>query len=69
MEARRCVPRSRDAHEAMGQPNDCSELRSRGLSHVEASAMIDAGFVEPIVKELPLEDAIELNQPAQSWLG
>jgi Fe-S cluster assembly protein SufB len=37
---------------------------SRGLSHVEASAMI-VGFVEPIVSELPLECAIELNRLIQ----
>jgi Fe-S cluster assembly scaffold protein SufB len=35
---------------------------SRGLSESEASAMIVAGFVEPIVKELPLEYAIEMNR-------
>ncbi len=37
-------------------------LRSRGLTEPEASAMIVNGFVEPIVKELPLEYAIELNR-------
>ncbi len=37
-------------------------LRSRGLKENEASAMIVNGFVEPIVKELPLEYAIELNR-------
>lgn len=37
-------------------------LRSRGLRENEASAMIVNGFVEPIVKELPLEYAIELNR-------
>src|SRR5581483_6675499 len=40
-------------------------LMSRGLSQSEASAMIVAGFVEPIVKELPLEYAIELNRLIQ----
>jgi Fe-S cluster assembly protein SufB len=38
---------------------------SRGLSQAEASAMIVAGFVEPIVKELPLEYAIEMNRLIQ----
>ncbi len=40
-------------------------LMSRGLSQSEASAMIVAGFVEPIVKELPLEYAIEMNRLIQ----
>lgn len=37
-------------------------LRSRGLSEEEATAMIVAGFIEPIVKELPMEYAVELNK-------
>jgi Fe-S cluster assembly protein SufB len=40
-------------------------LMSRGLSESEASAMVVAGFVEPIVKELPLEYAIEMNRLIQ----
>ena len=40
-------------------------LMSRGLSRSEASAMIVAGFVEPIVKELPLEYAVEMNRLIQ----
>ena len=40
-------------------------LMSRGMSQSEASAMIVAGFVEPIVKELPLEYAIEMNRLIQ----
>jgi Fe-S cluster assembly protein SufB len=40
-------------------------LMSRGLSEAEASAMIVAGFVEPITKELPLEYAVELNRLIQ----
>ena len=40
-------------------------LMSRGLTESEASAMIVAGFVEPIVKELPLEYAIEMNRLIQ----
>jgi Fe-S cluster assembly protein SufB len=40
-------------------------LMSRGLSEAEASAMIVSGFVEPIVKELPLEYAVELNRLVQ----
>jgi len=37
-------------------------LMSRGLSEQEATAMIVAGFIEPIVKELPMEYAVELNR-------
>jgi len=37
-------------------------LMSRGLSDAQASAMVVSGFVEPIVKELPLEYAIEMNR-------
>jgi Fe-S cluster assembly protein SufB len=40
-------------------------LRSRGLSESEAAAMIVAGFVEPITKELPLEYAVEMNRLIQ----
>ncbi len=37
-------------------------LMSRGLSEQEATAMVVAGFIEPIVKELPMEYAVELNR-------
>jgi Fe-S cluster assembly protein SufB len=37
-------------------------LMARGLSEEEAMAMIVAGFIEPIVKELPMEYAVELNR-------
>jgi Fe-S cluster assembly protein SufB len=37
-------------------------LQSRGIDEVEATKMIVNGFVEPIVKELPMEYAIELNR-------
>ncbi len=37
-------------------------LMSRGLTETQASAMVVSGFVEPIVKELPLEYAIEMNR-------
>ncbi len=37
-------------------------LMSRGFSQTEAEAMIVNGFVEPIVKELPLEYSLELNR-------
>ncbi|MDP3976336.1 MAG: Fe-S cluster assembly protein SufB [bacterium] len=35
---------------------------SRGMSEEQARAMIVQGFIEPIVKELPLEYAVELNR-------
>ncbi len=40
-------------------------LMSRGLNEAEATAMIVLGFIEPVVKELPLEYAIELNRLIQ----
>jgi Fe-S cluster assembly protein SufB len=36
-------------------------LMSRGLTQNEAMSLIVSGFIEPIVKELPLEYAVELN--------
>lgn len=36
-------------------------LMSRGLSEDEASALIVSGFIEPILKELPMEYAMEMN--------
>ena len=37
-------------------------LQSRGLSEEQAVKMIISGFLEPIVKQLPLEYAVELNK-------
>jgi Fe-S cluster assembly protein SufB len=37
-------------------------LMSRGLDEQTATQMIVSGFIEPIVKELPLEYAVELNR-------
>lgn len=37
-------------------------LKSRGLSESEASGLIVNGFLEPIVKELPMEYAVEMNR-------
>ncbi len=36
-------------------------LQSRGLSEEEAATMVVSGFIEPLVKELPMEYAIEMN--------
>jgi Fe-S cluster assembly protein SufB len=43
-------------------------LMSRGLSEDEANAMIVNGFIEPLVKELPMEYALELNRLIQIQL-
>jgi len=37
-------------------------LTSRGLSEQEASLMIVNGFLDPLVKQLPMEYAVELNR-------
>ena len=37
-------------------------LMSRGLTEDEAIKMIVSGFIEPIIKKLPLEYALELNK-------
>ena len=37
-------------------------LMSRGLNEAEATKLIISGFIEPIVKALPLEYAVELNK-------
>ncbi len=37
-------------------------LMNRGLTEAEASAMIVTGFIEPLVKELPMEYAVEMNR-------
>ena len=40
-------------------------LRSRGLSEAEASTLIVSGFIEPLVRELPMEYAVEMNKLIQ----
>ncbi len=40
-------------------------LMSRGLSETEASTLIVSGFIEPLVKELPMEYAVEMNKLIQ----
>ena len=37
-------------------------LMSRGLSEEEATTMVVSGFIEPLVKELPMEYAVEMNR-------
>lgn len=53
------------AHEAtVGKIGDSEifYLMSRGLSEEQAMQMVVSGFIEPIVKALPLEYALELNK-------
>ncbi len=53
------------AHEArVGKlsEEDLFYLMSRGLSEERAKAMIVSGFIEPIVRQLPLEYAVEMNR-------
>ena len=40
-------------------------LTSRGMTEAEASTMIVSGFIEPLVKELPMEYAVEMNRLIQ----
>lgn len=40
-------------------------LMSRGLSQEEATTMVVSGFIEPFVKELPMEYAVEMNRLIQ----
>lgn len=40
-------------------------LMSRGLSEEDATTMVVSGFIEPLVKELPMEYAIEMNRLIQ----
>ncbi|MBM3330088.1 MAG: Fe-S cluster assembly protein SufB, partial [Calditrichaeota bacterium] len=40
-------------------------LMSRGIKREEALAMIVRGFIDPIVKELPMEYALEMNRLIQ----
>lgn len=58
-------PRSQVEHEAtvskIGE-EQLFYLRSRGLSETEAASLLVNGFLEPIVKELPMEYAVEMNR-------
>jgi Fe-S cluster assembly protein SufB len=40
-------------------------LMSRGLTADESTSMVVSGFIEPLVKELPMEYAIEMNRLIQ----
>lgn len=51
-----------EASVSMIQDDQLAYLASRGISPSAASAMIVNGFIEPFVKTLPLEYAVELNR-------
>lgn len=40
-------------------------LKSRGLNEEDATSMVVSGFIEPLVKELPMEYAVEMNRLIQ----
>lgn len=40
-------------------------LMSRGLTEADATTMVVSGFIEPLVKELPMEYAVEMNRLIQ----
>lgn len=59
---------SKVTHEAVVSSLEDSQLfylQSRGISKATAQALLINGFIEPIVKELPLEYAVELNRLIQ----
>lgn len=62
---------SRVTHEAVVsaiEENQLFYLRTRGISKEMAENLIVKGFSEPVVKELPLEYAVELNRLIQMEL-
>ncbi len=44
-------------------------LMSRGLSADQATTMVVSGFIEPLVKELPMEYAVEMNRLIQTQMS
>ncbi|GGM66744.1 Fe-S cluster assembly protein SufB [Thermogymnomonas acidicola] len=58
-------PTATFAHEAtVGRigTEELTYLRSRGLSEDEASSMIVLGFLDDVMKEIPMEFAVEMNR-------
>ena len=37
-------------------------LMSRGINEGDATTMVVSGFIEPLIKELPMEYAVEMNR-------
>ena len=61
----RTYDRPRGERLARSARSSSSTCMSRGLTEAEASAMIVNGFIEPLVKELPMEYAVEMNRLIQ----
>ncbi len=58
-------PTAQFAHEAsVGRigTEELTYMRSRGLSEDEASSMIVLGFLDDVMKEIPMEFAVEMNR-------
>jgi Fe-S cluster assembly protein SufB len=58
-------PHARMEHEATVSKVAADQLfylQSRGFNEAEANALVVNGFLEPIVKELPMEYAVEMNR-------
>lgn len=53
---------SHEASVSKVEEDQLNYLMSRGLSEEEAYSLIVNGFIEPIVKQLPMEYALELNR-------
>jgi Fe-S cluster assembly protein SufB len=51
-----------EAHVSRISEDQLFYLMSRGMSEEEASMMIVNGFLDPLVKQLPMEYAVELNR-------
>ena len=51
-----------EAHVGRLNEEDIFYLTSRGIPREQAEAMIVNGFVDPIIRELPLEYAVEMNR-------
>ena len=54
-----------EARVSKGGDEQLFYLMSRGLTEEEALVMVVNGFIEPFVKELPMEYAVELNRLIQ----
>ncbi|MDD5751560.1 MAG: SufD family Fe-S cluster assembly protein, partial [Candidatus Peribacteraceae bacterium] len=57
-----CATVSHEAKVGKLSAEDIFYVMSRGLSEEDAKAMIVNGFLEPIIRQLPLEYAIEMNR-------
>jgi len=56
------VEASHEATTSKIQEDQLFYCKTRGITEEDAQSMIVNGFIEPIVKELPLEYAVELNR-------